>query len=193
MTAAIRTNDPNTERAGGRCGWSIRTSLSRSTGLRSSLPFLCVMTSLPRIRVHSCQTAHVSLTARGWSPITSMALAQVWFWLKIGIRDLTPSAECGLWVDGSRWQSPRTSVCLFASAHPKAIVRDRPILAVSAVAAKDRSGSNGWRPQGLVQHERRNKTRSTTRQRFSAEGQNADRGPEAHGQQGITATSPSSA
>jgi len=48
MTTAISTNDPSTERAGGRCGWGIGTSLSRSTSLGSSLPFLYVMTSLPK-------------------------------------------------------------------------------------------------------------------------------------------------
>jgi hypothetical protein len=68
MTTAISTSDPNTERGGGRCGWSIRTSLSGSTSLGSSLPVLCVMNSLPLIRVRSCQAAHVSLAATAWSP-----------------------------------------------------------------------------------------------------------------------------
>ena len=78
MTTAIRTNDPNTEGADGRCGWSIGTSLSRSTGLRSSLPFLCVMTNVLQIRVRSYQTAYVLLTGRGLVPITSMVLVKDW-------------------------------------------------------------------------------------------------------------------
>src|SRR5271156_1511572 len=44
MTTAISTSDPNTER-----GWGIQTWLLRSTSLRASLPFPCVMTSLAKI------------------------------------------------------------------------------------------------------------------------------------------------
>jgi hypothetical protein len=76
MTAAIRTNDPNTERAGGRCGWSIRTSLSWSTGFESSLSFQCVVTSLPpRSGLGGGREAQMEPQRRGGDPGRGSAFA----------------------------------------------------------------------------------------------------------------------